>query len=281
MKKILRFSGAAIILLVLASSCVAKKKYVSAQSHIDRLQEDSAQYVATINGLQEDLKETSLEFSQYKKNSEARRAAFLSQLEQQGERLNEKDQALQERAERLQALQERLNEQQRIVTELRNTVQDALVNFDQDELSVEVKNGKVYVSLSDKLLFPSGSANLNTEGEEAIGKVGAVLKQNPRINIDVVGHTDSIPINTARYKNNWDLSVARATTITELLTNEFEISGKRLTASGMSKYQPVASNDTKEGRAKNRRTEIVLTPKLEELFKILDGSSAAATNQTE
>jgi len=279
MKKVISLPLLGLILMAMSSSCVSKKKYVSAQSHIDSLQEDSARYVQKIDNLQEELKETSVEFSQYKMTSESKRAAMMAQLAEQGEALTEKDQALQERAQRLQALQERLNQQQRIVNQLRKTVQDALVNFDQDELSVEVKNGKVYVSLSDKLLFPSGSAKLNSEGKEAIGKVGDVLQNNPKINIDVVGHTDSIPINTARYKNNWDLSVARATTITELLTNDHNIAGSRLTASGMSKYQPVATNETKEGRAKNRRTEIILTPKLEELFKILDGSASASVRE--
>ncbi|MDZ7847242.1 MAG: OmpA family protein [Owenweeksia sp.] len=101
-----------------------------------------------------------------------------------------------------------------------------------------------------------------------------MLRQNPKINIDIVGHTDSIPINTSRYSDNWDLSTARATTITRLLTEEYGIPGIRLTASGMSKFQPVANNDSKEGRAKNRRTEIILTPKLQELFKILEGGSS-------
>lgn len=275
MKKLVQISVLMLTVIVSSTSCVSKKKYMAAQNHIDRLQTDSTAYVATIAALETNLASTRANFAEYKDATATDMASLMAQLQQQGQKLNEKDEVLRERAARLQALQERLNKQQVIVDRLRKTVEDALVGFDQDELSVEVKNGKVYVSLSDKLLFPSGSAQLNEGGKEAIGKVGKVLLQNPKINIDVVGHTDSIPINTAKYNDNWELSTARATTITRLLTNEHSIAGSRLTASGMSKYQAVATNETKEGRAKNRRTEIILTPKLEELFKILDGTSSA------
>ncbi len=274
MNRIMQLTAVLLIALFSSTSCVSKKKYVTAQTHIDRLQRDSTMHVEKINSLQTELKNTKLEYSEYKEDMEGRQASMMAQLEEQDEKLTE-------RAQRLRALQERLQQQQNIVNNLRKTVEDALVSFDQDELSVEVKNGKVYVSLSDKLLFPSGSAKLNKEGKEAIGKVGNVLQQNPKINIDVVGHTDSIPINTAKYSDNWDLSTARATTITRLLTEEYDIPGYRLTASGMSKYQPVASNKDKEGRAKNRRTEIVLTPKLEELFKILEGNNTASSMPAE
>lgn len=268
-------------LVFIGTSCVGKKKYLASQKHVDKLQQDSAQFVGTVNSLKADLQRAETQYNTYKTTSENERAALLSQLEAQGTELSQKDQALQLRANRLRALEARLEQQQQIVDNLRKTVEDALVNIDDEDLSVEVKNGKVYVSLSDKLLFPSGSAKLNKEGSEAIGKLAKVLQQNEKINIDVVGHTDSIPIKTAKYSDNWDLSTARATTITRLLTEEYKVPGTRLTASGMSDFSPVAPNATKEGRAKNRRTEIILTPKLEELFKILSGEAAGTTAASE
>ncbi len=277
MLKTFRFPLALIVLMLFTASCVSKKKYVTAQNRIDRMQQDSAQFEKKIDALQKDLQRTTAQFNEFKQESGDHIASLMAQLEKQGSELSEKDQALQLRAERLRALQDRLQRQQDIVNNLRKTVEDALVNIKAEDLSVEVKNGKVYVSLSDKLLFPSGSANLNQGGKDAIGQLAQVLQQNPKINIDVVGHTDSVPINTAKYSDNWDLSAARATTITRLLTEEHGIPGSRLTASGMSKYNPVASNEEKEGRAKNRRTEIILTPKLEELFKILEGTSTDST----
>lgn len=271
MERVILLTVTLFIAILLSTSCVSKKKFTAAQNTIDRLRSDSTGFQGNIGQLESELKRTSASFQEYREKCENDKASLLSQLEQRGVELNEKDQALQYRAQRLRALQERLEQQQSIVNRLRTRVEDALVNVKAEDLSVEVKNGKVYISLSDKLLFPSGSANLNKEGKDAIGKLAQVLLNNPEINIDVTGHTDTVPINTPRFKDNWDLSTARATTITRLLTEEYQIKGSRLTASGMSKYNPVATNETKEGRAKNRRTEIILTPKLEELFKILEG----------
>lgn len=262
-------------ILFAGTSCVSKKKYVYSENQVERLQRDSAQFITEVAKLQSELTSKKNELVREKTQADKEIASLMSQLVEQGTELSEKEVALKERAYRLSALEDRLNSQQRIVNELRQTVEDALVNVKSEDLSIEVKNGKVYVSLSDKLLFPSGSANLNKGGKEAIGKLGKVLNDNPKINIDIVGHTDSIPISTPKYADNWELSTARATTITRLLTEEYKVGGTRLTASGMSDYSPVASNATKEGRAKNRRTEIVLTPKLEELFKILSGTSKA------
>lgn len=281
MRKYILMTVGVVFSAMLTTSCVGKKKYVASQNHVSKLQQDSARASETIKDLKTDLQRSEMKYNKYKEETENQKAALMAQLEDQGIKLDQKDKALALRAQRLQALEERLNQQQQIVDNLRKTVEDALVNIDDEDLSVEVKNGKVYVSLSDKLLFPSGSAKLNKEGEDAIGKLAEVLKQNQKINIDVVGHTDSIPINTAKYSDNWDLSTARATTITRLLTEKYSVGGNRLTASGMSDFSPVATNSTKEGRAKNRRTEIILTPKLEELFKILSGSTTPAATSSE
>lgn len=277
MKRIFTLVTASVLTVGLGTSCVSKKKYMASQDRISALQKDSVQCYDKVAGLSADLDRTEDQFSKYKNMTEKEQAAMAAALQEAGNEISQKDQALQLRAQRLQALESRLQRQQEIVDNLRKTVEDALVNFDAEDLSVDVRNGKVYVSLSDKLLFPSGSATLNSEGKEAIQKVAEVLLKNPKISIEVVGHTDPVPIKTAKYADNWDLSTARATTITRLLTDNYKIPGERLTASGASKYQPVATNETAEGKAKNRRTEIVLTPKLEELFKILDGTATTAS----
>jgi chemotaxis protein MotB len=155
---------------------------------------------------------------------------------------------------------------------------NALVNFKPEELSVFVKNGKVYVSLQESLLFPSGSAVVNPKGKEALGTLAQVLNQNPDITVLIEGHTDSIPIK-GRYEDNWALSTARSTSIVRILTTTYTVDPTRVTASGRSKYEPIDSNETAEGRARNRRTEIILSPKLEELLKLLEqtpGSTTAA-----
>src|SRR5439155_16143650 len=128
---------------------------------------------------------------------------------------------------------------------------DALIKFNSNELTVTVKNGKVYVSLQESLLFPSGSAQVNPKGKEALGKLAEVLNSNPDINVDIEGHTDSIPIRT-RFEDNWALSTARATSIVRILTKDYKVDPTRITASGHSQYDPVESNSNPEGRARNR-----------------------------
>ena len=152
---------------------------------------------------------------------------------------------------------------------------DALVGFNSNELSVSIKNGKVYVSLQENLLFPSGSAVVNPKGKDALGKLAAVLNNNPDITVDIEGHTDSIPIR-GRYQDNWDLSLARAASIVRILTTDYKVDPMRVVASGHSQYDPVQTNSTTDGRALNRRTDIILSPKLDELFKLLETSDESA-----
>jgi chemotaxis protein MotB len=149
-------------------------------------------------------------------------------------------------------------------------VQDALVNFESDELTVTQKNGMIYIALSDKLLFKSGSATVEKKGKEALGKLAEVLGKNPDIDIIIEGHTDSIAINTTRFKDNWDLSVIRATSVVRILTEEYKLDPKQFLPSGRGEHFPVSTNKTADGRSKNRRTEIILSPKLDELYKLLE-----------
>ena len=133
-----------------------------------------------------------------------------------------------------------------------------------------MKNGKVYVSLSDKLLFKSGSAAIEEKGLDAIRTLAEVLLKNADIDVLIEGHTDNIPIKTAKYEDNWALSADRALSIVRLLSVTHGVNPKRLEAAGRGEFYPKASNDTPEGRAKNRRTEIILSPKLDELYKLIE-----------
>jgi chemotaxis protein MotB len=190
-------------------------------------------------------------------------------LENKSNELAKKEKNLLEKDQKLKELQALLQKQDSVLNALNNTVKNALLGFKSDEFAVEMKNGKVYVSLSDKLLFKSGNASVEEKGKDAIKKLSEVLNKNKDIDIAIEGHTDNVPIKTAVYKDNWDLSVARSTNIVRMICDEFGVDSKRVTASGKGEYFPVATNETTEGRAKNRRTEIVLSPKLEELFKLL------------
>jgi len=177
---------------------------------------------------------------------------------------------LQEREAKLNQLEKVLAEKEKAVNDLKVKVSNALLNFKGSDLSVETKNGKVYVSLAEKLLFKSGSYTVDAKGAEAIKKLAEVLKNQSDINVLVEGHTDdkTVSAGTVGYKDNWDLSVLRSTAIVRILT----LAGApptKLTAAGRAQYFPLDPSKTISARQKNRRTEIILTPKLDELFKII------------
>lgn len=177
---------------------------------------------------------------------------------------------LKAREARVNELEKILADQEKAVKALREKVQKALLNFKDSELTVNLKNGKVYVSLAEQLLFKSGKFDVDSKGQQALKQLAAVLKSDPEINVMVEGHTDDVPLvgNSASFKDNWDLSVLRATAITRLLSQE-GVGGVQLIAAGRSEYLPLDATKTREARTKNRRTEIILTPKLDELFQIL------------
>lgn len=188
--------------------------------------------------------------------------------------LQQKEKLLQDREKRLHELEDIIKSQDSITSSLTNVVKNALLGFKPDELTIETKNGKVYVSMLDKLLFKSGSVKVEDKGVDALKKLSDVLNKYPDINILVEGHTDNVPIKTEVYKDNWDLSVARATSIIRILTEKYKLPSDRLTASGKGEFTPVATNETVEGRAKNRRTEIILSPKLDVLYQLINQKKA-------
>ena len=211
----------------------------------------------------------------------ARREAELGELDtnlqKSRSQIDQLNSDLKTREARLAELQKALDAKDKAVGDLRQRVSDALLGFKSNDLNVELRNGKVYVSLSEQLLFKSGSTKVDPKGQDALKKLAQVLREQPDVNVVVEGHTDNVPISrgTAGLQDNWDLSVLRATEIARLLTSS-GVAPQRVTASGRAQYLPVAPNDNAADKARNRRTEIILTPKLNELFQILDSNSAAA-----
>ena len=191
------------------------------------------------------------------------------QTANQKDQLNKTPEELQRQQQRLQQLQTLLEQQRSQARLLKDKMAEALKGFNSNELTVIQKNGKVYVSLSENLLFPSGSAVVNPKGVDALSKLAAVLNLNSDVAVNIEGHTDSIPIK-GKYKDNWDLSTARANSIVRILTDNYKVDPVRVIASGHSYYDPLDSNSNPEGRARNRRTEIILSPKLDEMYKLLE-----------
>ncbi|WP_295675142.1 OmpA family protein [uncultured Mucilaginibacter sp.] len=177
---------------------------------------------------------------------------------------------LKKREARLKEVEDALHKRDDASNALRDKLQKALLGFQNSGLTVDIRDGKVYVSLADKLLFPSGSIVINENGKMALQKLAAVLNKEPDITIAVEGHTDDKKvINLGQIKDNWDLSVLRSTSVCRYLTEVEKIDPKRLTATGKSEYQPVDPANTNDARTKNRRIEIVLSPKLDELYNLI------------
>ena len=193
-----------------------------------------------------------------------------TKLNQQKQDLDGLSVELKKREARVNELEEVLKKKDQAAADLRKKLGDALFNFENKGLTITQKNGKVYVSLDESLLFASGKTAVESKGVEALKNVAKVLEQNSDINVVVEGHTDDVPMKGAgEIKDNWDLSVMRATSVTKILLTSAKIDAKRITSAGRGEFFPLDSSKTADARKKNRRTEIILTPKLDELLKVL------------
>ncbi|BAV04810.1 chemotaxis protein MotB [Filimonas lacunae] len=273
MKQTVTTAFIAIATAAMLTSCVAKRKLVDSEIKVRLLKSDSALQANQINLLQgelDSLKGTNSSLYNQNSNLQNKLSAANSDAEQKKSQLQQSKQQIEEQQRKLAQLQALIDQQKAASAELRKKMAVALGGFTSNELTISTKNGKVYVSLQENLLFPSGSAKVNEMGKTALAKLAEVLNVNPDISVNIEGHTDSIPIK-GRFEDNWALSVARATSIVRVLVNEYKVDATRVVASGHSQFDPVQPNGTPEGRAKNRRTEIILTPKLNELYNLLEG----------
>ena len=212
--------------------------------------------------------------SNMKKNREllAELEAKQKALSAEQERLNKLKTDLEASSTRLAELEKMMADKEAAMNKLKESLSKALYAFEGKGLSVEHRNGKVYVSMENKLLFESGSWTVGTEGKKAVKALGNVLAENPDISVLIEGHTDNDKIVGSiggGVENNWDLSTKRATAIVNILSENKGIDKKNLTAAGRSEFAPLAGNETAEGKAKNRRIEIILTPKLDEISKLM------------
>jgi chemotaxis protein MotB len=251
-----------LIISVSLTSCGPGKKLTASEAKADKLQKENADALnklnacnAQIQSLRDEKASMQNEYSSVQKDLQA-----LS---------NQSKMTISEQARRLKTLQDRIQAQKDVMIKLKNSIADALMNYKTDELYVYIKDGNVYVSLEEKLLFKSGSDVVDPKGKEALKSLATVLNSTQDITVLVEGHTDNVPIKTKLFQDNWDLSTARATSILRILTTDYGFDPVRITASGKGQFHPVKPNDTDEGRAANRRTEIILSPNLSEIYQLL------------
>ena len=261
-----------LVLIFLFTSCVSSKKFNASQANVDKLQKESASIQSKLGETQRSLNDC----NQKIKNLSATNTSLQNENSLTQNDLNDlkalseaSKMTIADQTKRLKTLQDMIQGQKDIMNKLKNSIADALMNYKTDELSVYIKDGNVYVSLAEKLLFKSGSDVVDPKGKAALKSLAMVLNNTNDITVMIEGHTDNVPIKTASFKDNWDLSTARATSILRLLTKDYGFDPIRITASGRGEFHPVKSNDTVEGKAANRRTEIILSPNLSEIYQLL------------
>ena len=269
----------ALCLLIAVTSCVSKKKYMVAENgrlaalsrervlnrNLGQQKDEIAKLKQQITDLMSDTTRLGQAIRDYRKSLYSN----LSEQEKLNMLLKEKMEKLAEREATINKLQAEVDAQNARLQSLLNSVKDALLGFSSDELTVTEKNGKIYVAMSDMLLFESGSAQVNKQGKEALGKLAEVLKKQHDIDVFIEGHTDNKPIKTVQFKDNWDLSVVRATSVVRILTKDYGVNPLQILPCGRGEFMPVDNNESVEGRAHNRRTEIIMAPKLDKLMDIL------------
>ena len=276
MKKIALIAAIALT----AASCVSKKQYAELEAKqrntqdllntatvkLNNCLEEKAgltaransleSQVASLNATNGDLIQQIGEFTTLTKQGAAN-------LEKSLESLKEKDLTIRK-------LRDAVTRRDSVNLALVQSLKGVLGNLDDEDIEVSVEKGVVYVNISDKLLFSSGSYNITARAKEVLGKVATVVNNKPDFEFLVEGHTDDVPIATAAIKDNWDLSVLRATAVVRVLQDEFGVDPKRMTAGGRSEYIPVSSNETAEGKARNRRTRIVVLPKIDQFYNMIE-----------
>lgn len=270
MKKVFVFAAAAALTL---SSCVSKQKYVE----LEEMQKATSD---KLSNTKMELAAATAEKNAQAAELAALRASSSDLMKQVGdltrmsatnaENMEKTLESINEKEVTITNLQDAMNRKDSVTLALVTSLKGALGDMNDEDVQISVEKGVVYVNLSDKLMFRPGSAYVSTDAKTVLGKVAKIMAAKPTLEILVEGHTDTDPIATDCIKDNWELSARRATNIVRVLQNDFEIAPERMSAAGRGEYVPVASNDTREGRAANRRTRIVVLPKLDEFNKMIE-----------
>lgn len=262
-KSVPYLSFLAVIIGLSFTSCVSSKKFKASEAMVGQLQNENANVQNRLSDCNSKVKDLN-----------DQKASLLNENALVNNDLKslsaESKMTIADQAKRLKKLQDMIQAQKDVMSKLKNSIADALMNYKTDELSVYMKDGMVYVSLAEKLLFKSGSDVVDPKGKEALKTLAQVINNTRDVTVVIEGHTDNVPIKTKLFKDNWDLSTARATSIVRILTTDNGFDPKRITASGRGEFHPIKENETTEGRSGNRRTEVILSPDLKELYNLLN-----------
>ena len=277
-----------LLVLILLSSCVSQKKYAeleatnqknlnllnSATVKLNSCLDEKATAEANFKALEEQVA-----FLKANNQDLINNMGNLTTLSQKGaENLEKSLESLKEKDLVIRTMQDAVTRRDSVTLALVTSLKGAFIDINDNDIEINVEKGVVFISISDKLLFNSGSYYVSDRAKEVLGKVAQVVLDKPEIEFMVEGHTDNVPIQNDVLQDNWDLSVKRATSVVRVLQNDFNVPPERMTAAGRSYYIPVADNQTAEGKAKNRRTRIVVLPKLDQFYDLIEQGMQAAVN---
>ena len=270
MRKLMMVSASALVLL---SSCVSQKKYAALEAKQKETQDMLNTATVKLNAClaqSETMKEQITDLRSANNNLINTQGNLTTLSAKGAENLEKSLEQMKEKDLQIKAFRDAMNRKDSVTLALVTSLKGAIGNLNDEDIEINVEKGVVYVSISDKLLFNSGRWDVTNRAKEVLGKVATVVKNKPDIEFMVEGHTDSKPISTSVIEDNWDLSVKRATSVVRILQEEFGVPPERMVAAGRSYYVPLASNDTAEGRARNRRTRIVVLPKLDQFYGMIE-----------
>lgn len=273
-----------LALILLLASCVTKKKYLELQTaneattkechkKLDNCEDELAKKQTELESQQSKVRslEEQLEYMKATNTNLLARMADLSVLSQsESENIKKSLEAINQQTGYIKDLTTAVRQKDSLNLALVMNLKRSLENVSDSDVNIEVKKGVVYISISDKMLFKSGSYKINPKAEEVLGKIAQVVNDHNELEILVEGHTDNVPIQTDCMDDNWDLSVMRSTAVVRLLQTKYNVAPGRMTAGGRSEFVPKESNETANGRGTNRRTEIIILPKLDQFFKLLE-----------
>jgi len=275
-----------LIVSILLTSCVSQKKFQeletlqqntknnlnSASVQLNTCKDEKEAALTSLSALKDQIK-----FLKDNNQDLISNLGNLTTLSQKGaENLEKSLESMKEKDVRIQKMQDAVTRKDSVTLALVTSLKGVLGNLSDDDIEVNVEKGVVYVSISDKLLFSSGSYMITKRAKEVLGKVAQVVNNRPELEFMVEGHTDNVPIKTEAILDNWDLSVKRATAVIRILQNDFNVSPERMTASGRSSYIPLFDNNNDSNRAKNRRTRIVVLPKLDQFYDLIEKGMESA-----
>ena len=275
-----------LLIIFLITSCVSQKKFKELETlqqntknnlnstsiKLNTCKDEKEAALTNIVALKEQIK-----FLKANNQGLINNLGNLTTLSQKGaENLEKSLESMKEKDVRIQRMQDAVTRKDSVTLALVTSLKGVLGNLADDDIEINVEKGVVYVSISDKLLFNSGSYMISNKAKEVLGKVAEVVNNRPEIEFMVEGHTDNVPIKTDEILDNWDLSVKRATAVVRLLQNDFNVSPERMTAAGRSSYIPLFDNNNASNRSKNRRTRIVVLPKLDQFYDLIEKGMESA-----